>query len=470
MPKLNCPVCKEPYPRWKLILPRWYVVCPNCNSKLSLPTKIDLLIGLILGLSFAIAIIILTPEKVFSTPVVVYLMLATGLFGRFLIMIFAQFVKLPDKPGFLPIPRSSKYALGLIIVGALIIIIVVYIYNSSMLRPKPKMPESLKKAETIINSGLFSKSLFWINSKLGSITDIRLSNNSVSLAGTKGFVSLDKNLNLLTQLEFNACSSHTDIVFSDNDIYGFINRGNFHCDAAFFDRNGKAVWTYRGDNIVFDMTAGNIESDGSIEFVVGLGGSGGVHLLNKDGKKILEKPDNNVWHVELDDVNSDGFLEIVHSNANGQIVVRDRHGEIISKNKSSPYVSEFSLAKWPVIKDGECILLSADDKIWLLDFNGNVIAVMDAPKVGTLGHARGVSVKFKNEQPEYFAVIVEFALWNRSILYIYNHNKEIVYQEIFPEACASIASDLSDKSSSKSASQILLIGCKGKIWQYKKGV
>lgn len=97
------------------------------------------------------------------------------------------------------------------------------------------------------------------------------------------------------------------------------------------------------------------------------------------------------------------------------------------------------------------------------DFDGKVVAQFNAPKCGTLGHARGIPVKLKTDQPEYFAVIVEFSNWKRSILYVYNQSGALVYQEILTEPCASIAAVSIDNSNVES----ILVGGVGKVWQYK---
>ncbi len=390
--------------------------------------------------------------------------------ARFLIVAFAQFEKLPDKPGLFPIPKSSKRVLVFIVIASVIavaigIILLYYTYYSFILRSTPQMPEYLKKTSIIVNPSKFTKNLFWKASGIGAITDINYSNNTTRIASTRGFISLDKNLDVLSYLKFNKCSFHTDIVYTNKDaIYGFINRGNYNCDAAFFDSTGKVVWTYRGNTSVYDMSAGDIEGDGTVEFIIGFSGDGGIHLLDSNGKKKWEESDKNVWHVELVDIDSDGVLEILHTNAHGEIIVRNREGKIISKTKSSPYFSSFSLAKWPNDKGREYILLSKNNVIWLLDFDGSVIEKLTAPNAGTLGDAKGVPVKFNSELPEYFAVIVDFSIWDRSILYIYNFNNKLVYQEIIPEPCASITAKPQDNSTL----QTLLIGCNDKIWQYEK--
>ena len=80
-----------------------------------------------------------------------------------------------------------------------------------------------------------------------------------------------------------------------------------------------------------------------------------------------------------------------------------------------------------------------------------------------LGFARGVPIKLESGQPDYFAVIVEYSIWERSILYVYNSSKELVYHEILPEVCASITAISLDDS----GTEVLLIGGEGQIWTYE---
>lgn len=126
MKKLKCPFCEKPYTRWKLIYPRWYEVCPNCKSKLVITTRSALLSSLIWGFIFAVAMIIFGKGKIFSMPFFIYFIVPFLLIGKVLVMALAEFEKLPDKHGLLPMTRSSKYALLFIILGT-VICIVLYI-------------------------------------------------------------------------------------------------------------------------------------------------------------------------------------------------------------------------------------------------------------------------------------------------------------------------------------------------------
>jgi hypothetical protein len=65
--------------------------------------------------------------------------------------------------------------------------------------------------------------------------------------------------------------------------------------------------------------------------VVGFNGAGGLHLLNADGKELWKQDDGNVWHVEIAAVDEKSSKMIVHSNARGQLTLRDASGKIMAR-------------------------------------------------------------------------------------------------------------------------------------------
>lgn len=352
----------------------------------------------------------------------------------------------------------------------LFLVIAGFILYKYSLPSRLKMPPKLQSPVVLIGSQFMSKGLFIQDPRLGDVTDIargefdQKGGPEIGIVGSRGALFVDESGNVRSSALFGVAANHIDIVDVEGDgICEFMNRGSWSCDASLIDHKGNVIWTYGGGPGVDDMAAGDLDGDGVLEFVVGFNGAGGVHLLSNNGVKKWNQSDGNVWHVEVVDTDGDGLSEIVHSNAGGQITVRDKDGDIISRVDPAPYFSDFSLCRWPTHKAPDFALLSEDDKIWLFDFKGKVVAQFDAPHCGTLGNARGTPVRLKSDEPPYLAVVVEFSNWERSILYVYEASGNLTYQEIIAEGCPSIAA-LPLHSPTQ---ETLLVGGKDKVWQYK---
>lgn len=273
-----------------------------------------------------------------------------------------------------------------------------------------------------------------------------------------------------------------EIRFIDLDgdgVFEYMDRGGHGWqDAGLFDRAGKTIWRYGDSFGVDDMATGDLDGDGKPEFVVGFNGGGGVRLVNRSGADVWRQDDGNVWHVEMVDTDGDGTLEIVHSNAPGQITIRDRRGTIISQvspHVPGLYLSNFSVVRWPRTHSRPSLLVPGDGKVWLLDFEGNKVVELAAPGSDRYGDIVGHSVTFTGDTAEYFAVLINYDLYDRAMLYLYRvssesgesgkseESDELVYEEILPEPSAALATEPSDQS----GAEALLVGGTGKVWRYE---
>ena len=337
--------------------------------------------------------------------------------------------------------------------------------------PRLTRPEALDEPRVAMGAGLLTKTLFLRPAGIGAITDIARGQFDgkpgleIGIAGNVRAMFVDDSGQMQSSITFDRQEiTHVDIVDVEGDgACEFIYRGAWSSDAALIDHNGETRWTYGGLPGVDDMCAGDVDGDGRLEFAVGFNGGGGVHLLDDDGKRIWRKPDGNVWHVEIVDTDGDGRPEIVHSSAGGDVTVRDGRGNQLSREEAPAYFSDFSLCPWPSKQGPTLLLYAEDDTVWILDFRAKAVAKLKAPESGELGEARGTPVRLRAGQADYLAVAVSYPVWHRAILYLYDPNGKLVYQEILPEACDSIAA----LALGRADREVILGGGRGEVWKYE---
>ncbi len=364
-----------------------------------------------------------------------------------------------------------KWALIGFGIAALLFVLAGYLgyqFFLSSLLPALEMPLELKAPRVVAGASVLSKSLFVQDHRLGPVTDVFIGAEGmhprIIVAGSRGAAFLGDRGRSVSTVVFSGRAGRVQIKDVDGDgVVEFVNRGEWAIDPSLIDHNGNTVWTYGSG--VDDMASGDMDGDGTAEYAVGFNGGAGVHFLNKDGKLVSKLSDGNVWHVEIVDTNRDGLAEVVHSNAAGHMIIRDREGKIIRQIKPNPYLAEFSLVGWPRQTDPEYVLLSSAGTIWILDFDGKVVAEFPAPLSPEYGgFARGVPVMLQVGQPDCLAILVTLSHWQRSILYLYDPSGALVYQEILEgngSAVAVLPTEEGDR-------ETLLIGGEGKVWQYRQ--
>jgi hypothetical protein len=184
-----------------------------------------------------------------------------------------------------------------------------------------------------------------------------------------------------------------------------------------------------------DLAAGDVDGDGIPEVAVGYNGGGGVHLHDAAGTRRWRQDDGNVWHVEIVDTDGDGRPEIVHSNAAGQLTIREADGSVRRRLRPEAYFSQFSLVEWPRGQSG--LLHAGDEGAQVVGFDGKTRLRLKAPDSGFLMNAHGAAARFGGD--DYLVVTLSMSGWDRTQLVVFDGSGALRYREVVAGTCDAVA-------------------------------
>ena len=202
----------------------------------------------------------------------------------------------------------------------------------------------------------FERRVFYTSEGLSNISQIRMGwpadreGTDIAVVGSQGADFIDFAAQTKKQVRF-SIERHSPVVVArmgPSGEYGYLTRHeSWAVPAMLFDKEGHVSWRSEGTwPGVDDSVSGDLYGDGKFSVVIGFNGGGGIALFDEQGKRLWKKEERNVWHVETLDTNGDGREEILHTNAGGQLLVRNANGDVIAQFLPGFYVSDFALTRW----------------------------------------------------------------------------------------------------------------------------
>jgi len=324
----------------------------------------------------------------------------------------------------------------------------------------PGRPAALEHAGVRVGDRWLAIDVLYDDARLGSITQIvKRANGELAIVGAKAAIFLPGagGTAAARAVRFAEPAGHPELVEWPDGQPRFVDRGGGGWQTgALIDVDGRRLWQPERRDGMDDLAAGDVDGDGLPEFVVGYNGGQGVHLLDATGKARWAETDSNVWHVDIVDTDGDGKAEIIHSNAAGQLTVRDARGKVLRRAglSVSGYLSDFSLVRWPPPEAG--VLHSGDGATEILGFDGKVRASLVTPDSPSLGEASGVAARFGAD--DYLVLALSARSWDRTQLFVFDKGGALRYREVVVGNCRAVAAPEPDA---------FLFGCGTRVWRYK---
>lgn len=241
-----------------------------------------------------------------------------------------------------------------------------------------------------------------------------------------------------------------------------------------FDHFGRRMWT-TSPRVMSAITGayGDTNGDGKLEFV--FYDFGGAFSLYDGRGKLIWSIMNSAFDsdsVAMIDIDEDGDMEIVGTNDN-RITVLDGDGKLVKQTRSklNIFLGEAPLAHFPT-KDGPQYFLGNGEGTFLLvSLDGDTI-IQEFKRDAYLDYKVATPVQLKSDEDPYFAIFGEMwwqgdVRWGlaaiHSLLYVYDSEGNVVYEEVIGDQGRAITAAPSGRSNE----EVLLVGCKGKVWRYR---
>jgi hypothetical protein len=300
-----------------------------------------------------------------------------------------------------------------------------------------------------------TRGTFHEDPRLGSLTQIvRRRNGELAMVGTHAAVFWTAADAPPRAITFRDPAGAVELVEWPGGSPRYLDRGGGGWQTgALLGEDGVRLWQPDRLTGMDDMAAGDLDGDGIPEMVVGYNGGSGVHLYDAAGKQRWRKPDGNVWHVEVLDTDGDGRPEILHSNAAGQLTLREANGSVRASVSPAGYFSQFSPVEWPRGQRG--LIHATDEGAEIVGFDGQTRVRLAAPDSAFLMDAHATAARLGND--DFLVLTLSMSNWDRTQLAVFDRGGALRYREVVAGTCDAVAALDPDA---------FLFGCSAAVQRY----
>jgi tetratricopeptide (TPR) repeat protein len=327
--------------------------------------------------------------------------------------------------------------------------------------PESEVPVGPAELGVVFGLGVVSDWTLLEDEALGSVGRVELGAGKLRIVGTAGVRSSPPGPGERARIGFEPTGDWTapwdlqPVPAIGASPVRYANRGGNWHPLTTYDAEGRILW--RSASGANRLALGDLEGDGRLDLVAGFNGRGGLLRMDGAGEAVWRKPEHNVWSVELADVDGDGSLEILHSRASGELVIRSGSGEVLATRRFSERLGDFALETSREPRAAPALVFSGRRGIHRVELATSRETLFETIHPVFAAELQGAALRIARSGPPVQAFLADFRGTGRSLVALYTADRELLHETVLPFSCASLAVDGSDPEG-----DVLALGCKGR--------